>query len=113
MRLRSKISVESRRSKADVYSFGVVLLELLTGKDPASVATEIMDLPQWVRSFAVAEWTGTVLDAALVENLRRGSGDEDAMLDLLKTALDCCITEADLRLDMDKVERVIVEIRRP
>ncbi|XP_006651449.2 probable inactive receptor kinase At4g23740 [Oryza brachyantha] len=106
-----KDSIGNNGQKADVYSFGVVLLELLTGKNPA--CNDGVDLSRWVRSFAYTEWMATVVDTDLIgkQPVRKGR-KMDAILDLLKLAMDCCITDADLRPDMNKVERLITQIRR-
>ncbi|CAN6934237.1 unnamed protein product [Brassica oleracea] len=73
---------------SDVYSFGVVLLELLTGKSPASPLPgdlENMDLASWIRSVVSKEWTGEVFDIELMKQI----GIEEEMVEMLQIGLAC------------------------
>ncbi|KAL0725047.1 hypothetical protein Bca4012_039646 [Brassica carinata] len=66
---------------SDVYSFGVVLLELLTGKSPASPREENMDLGSWIRSVVSKEWTGEVFDVELMKQI---GNIEEEMVEMLQ-----------------------------
>ncbi|CAF2058151.1 unnamed protein product [Brassica napus] len=72
---------------SDVYSFGVVLLELLTGKSPASPlpGEGNMDLASWIRSVVSKEWTGEVFDIELMKQI----GIEEEMVEMLQIGLAC------------------------
>ncbi|KVI06344.1 probable inactive receptor kinase At2g26730 [Cynara cardunculus var. scolymus] len=67
---------------ADVYAFGVILLELLTGK---TVQNNGLDLVKWVNSVVKEEWTGEVVDKALVVE----GASEERMVGLLQIGLKC------------------------
>nr|CAD1825251.1 unnamed protein product [Ananas comosus var. bracteatus] len=93
--------------KADVYSFGVLLLELLTGKS----ADSGVELPRWARAVLQEEWTQEVFDAALTKARSSPAAAEEAMLHLLKLALDCTTQLPDERPAMAGVVARIDKIR--
>lgn len=101
--------------KADVYSFGVLLLELLTGKCPAmgdhvgSVIgySGVIDLPRWVQSVVREEWTAEVFDLELM----RYKDIEEEMVGLLQIAMACTSAALDQRPKMNRVVKMIEEIR--
>ncbi|ESQ28941.1 hypothetical protein EUTSA_v10024075mg [Eutrema salsugineum] len=110
---------DTRRSSqfSDVYSFGVVLLELLTGKSPASPAPgvsettpqgENMDLASWIRSVVVKEWTGEVFD---MEILSQSGGVEEEMVEMLQIGLACVALKQQERPHIAQVVKMIEDIR--
>jgi serine/threonine protein kinase len=94
--------------KADVYSFGVLLMELLTGKIPATsgVNDEAVDLPRWVHSVGRDEWTSELFDRELVSEQKI----EQEMVLLLQLAIDCTEQQPDRRPTMAEVTSRIDEI---
>ncbi|CAH8298339.1 unnamed protein product [Eruca vesicaria subsp. sativa] len=105
---------DTRRStqSSDVYSFGVVLLELLTGKSPASpVVTEgeTMDLASWIRNVVAKDWTGEVFD---MEILSETGGDvEEEMVEMLQIGLACVSIKQQERPHIAQVVKMIQDIR--
>jgi len=82
--------LEKPSEKSDVWCLGILILELLTGKFPASYlrhgkgASE--DLAAWVKSIVGEGWSGEVLDKGIPG---RGSG-EGEMVKLLRIGMGCC-----------------------
>ncbi|CAH2048310.1 unnamed protein product [Thlaspi arvense] len=106
---------DTRRSTqlSDVYSFGVVLLELLTGKSPASPVSETeqgekMNLASWIRSVVVKEWTGEVFD---MEILSRSGCFEEEMVEMLHIGLACVALKQQERPHIAQVLKLIQDIR--
>ncbi|KAF8086233.1 hypothetical protein N665_0631s0008 [Sinapis alba] len=104
---------DTRRSTqcSDVYSFGVVLLELLTGKSPASPETkhgEKMDLVTWVRNVVAKEWTGEVFD---MEILSESGGFEEEMVEMMQIGLACVAVKQQERPHIAQVVKMIQNIR--
>ncbi|BAT78269.1 hypothetical protein VIGAN_02092600 [Vigna angularis var. angularis] len=81
---------EKPSEKSDVWCLGILILELLTGKFPASYlrhgkgANE--DLAAWVNSIVSEGWNAEVLDKEIPG---RGSG-EGEMVKLLRIGMGCC-----------------------
>ncbi|KAF8109745.1 hypothetical protein N665_0092s0017 [Sinapis alba] len=106
---------DTRRSTqcSDVYSFGVVLLELLTGKSPASPAVsetenggEKMDLASWIRNVVAKDWTGEVFDIEIL------SGEvEEEMVEMLQIGLACVGVKQQERPHIAQVVKMIQNIR--
>ncbi|KAF3568114.1 hypothetical protein DY000_02012451 [Brassica cretica] len=104
---------DTRRStqSSDVYSFGVVLLELLTGKSPASRETkhgEKMYLATWIRNVVVEEWTGEVFD---MEILSESGGFEEEMVEMMQIGLACVAVKQQERPHIAHVVKMIQDIR--
>uniref|UniRef100_A0A1J3D417 Probably inactive receptor-like protein kinase n=1 Tax=Noccaea caerulescens TaxID=107243 RepID=A0A1J3D417_NOCCA len=94
---------------SDVYSFGVVLLELLTGKSPAtplSSRDENMDLASWIRSVVSKEWTGEVFDVELMKQM----GKEEEMVEMLKIGLACVALKPQDRPHIADVVKMMQDI---
>ncbi|KAG7611479.1 Serine-threonine/tyrosine-protein kinase catalytic domain [Arabidopsis suecica] len=93
---------------SDVYSFGVVLLELLTGKSPASPLSldENMDLASWIRSVVSKEWTGEVFDNELMIQM----GIEEEMVEMLQIGLACVALKPQDRPHITHIVKLIQDI---
>ncbi|CAH8277815.1 unnamed protein product [Arabidopsis lyrata] len=93
---------------SDVYSFGVVLLELLTGKSPASLLStdENMDLASWIRSVVSKEWTGEVFDIELMRQM----DIEEEMVELLQIGLACVALKPQDRPHITHIVKMIQDI---
>ncbi|KAL0694016.1 hypothetical protein Bca4012_061196 [Brassica carinata] len=106
---------DTRRStqSSDVYSFGVVLLELLTGKSPASPAVEHggenMDLASWIRNVVAKDWTGEVFDMEILSE--SGGGVEEEMVEMLQIGLACVSVKQQERPHIAQVVKLIEDIR--
>ncbi|KAJ0255186.1 inactive receptor-like protein kinase [Hirschfeldia incana] len=93
---------------SDVYSFGVVLLELLTGKSPASpLGEDNMDLASWIRSVVSKEWTGEVFDIELMKQV----GIEEEMVEMLRIGLACVALKPQDRPHAAEVVKMLHDIR--
>ncbi|CAH2080223.1 unnamed protein product, partial [Thlaspi arvense] len=95
---------------SDVYSFGVVLLELLTGKSPASPPSkqdEDMDLACWIRSVVSKEWTGEVFDVELMRQV----GIEEELVEMLQIGLACVALKPQDRPHIAHVLKMIQGVR--
>ncbi|KAG7548822.1 Protein kinase domain [Arabidopsis suecica] len=93
---------------SDVYSFGVVLLELLTGKSPASPLSleENMDLASWIRSVVSKEWTGEVFDIELMRQM----DIEEEMVEMLQIGLACVALKPQDRPHITHIVKLIQDI---
>ncbi|KAI4379720.1 hypothetical protein MLD38_005979 [Melastoma candidum] len=106
--------------KSDVWSLGMLILEVLTGKFPASYlmkgrggggggggsmgGNRLDDLAAWVDLVVREEWTGEVFDKDMA-GTRNGEGE---MLKLLKIGMDCCEWSVERRLGLrEAVERIL------
>ncbi|CAA0818594.1 Probable leucine-rich repeat receptor-like protein kinase [Striga hermonthica] len=111
----SPLDGRKQTQKSDVYSFGVLLLELLTGKSPYVMdgngpghgGPVVVDLPRWVRSVVREEWTSEVFDLELV----MCKGIDEELVGLLQVALACAEASPDRRPRMDRVVRMIEDVR--
>ncbi|XP_010553544.1 PREDICTED: probably inactive receptor-like protein kinase At5g41680 [Tarenaya hassleriana] len=107
-------TIDTRKSTqiSDVYSFGVVLLEILTGKSPASKGArgENMHLASWIRSVVLNEWTGEVFDMELMRH-SNGGGVEEEMVEMLQIGLACVDVKPEERPMMRDVLRMMEDIR--
>lgn len=70
-----------------------------------------MELPRWARAVLQEEWTQEVFDAALTNARSSPAAAEEAMLHLLKLALDCTTQLPDERPAMAGVVTRIDKIR--
>ncbi|KAG0487320.1 hypothetical protein HPP92_009415 [Vanilla planifolia] len=94
--------------EADVYSFGVLLLELVTGKNPADLREEGIDLGSWVQAVIQGERSGELFDVELVRN----GAPEVGMVRLLQLGMDCTSFNPNDRPAMATLAARIQEIRR-
>ncbi|KAJ4885303.1 putative inactive receptor-like protein kinase [Raphanus sativus] len=95
---------------SDVYSFGVVLLELLTGKSPASPllsGEDNMDLGSWIRSVVSKEWTGEVFDVELMKQI----SIEEEMVEMLRIGLACVELKPQDRPHAAEVVKMVQDVR--
>eukprot|EP00250_Pteridium_aquilinum_P029794 c40139_g1_i1 orf=251-2314(-) len=102
--------IETRKvtQMSDVFSFGVVLLEILTGKAPWLMVSELgMDLPRWVQSVVREEWTSEVFDKELL----RYENIEEEMVHMLQVALACVSVSPSQRPRIDDVLKMIASVR--
>ncbi|CAH8382552.1 unnamed protein product [Eruca vesicaria subsp. sativa] len=106
---------DTRRSTqtSDVYSFGVVLLELLTGKLPASPVVseaedggENMDLASWIRNVGEKDMRGEVFDMEIVSG-----GVEEEMVEMMQIGLACVAVKQQERPHIAQVVKMIQDIR--
>ncbi|XP_042415510.1 pollen receptor-like kinase 2 [Zingiber officinale] len=86
--------------KSDVWSLGILILEILTGKFPASHLKQGRagtDLARWVNSVVREEWTGEVFDTSM-----KGTKNcEGEMLKLLQVGMACCEVDVGKRLELE------------
>ncbi|GLT38747.1 hypothetical protein SLA2020_129740 [Shorea laevis] len=94
---------------SDVYSFGVLVLELLTGKSPTHVSggDQVVHLVRWVHSVVREEWTAEVFDVELL----KFPNIEEEMVEMLQIGMRCVVKMPDQRPKMQKVVRMLEEIR--
>ncbi|XP_074577947.1 pollen receptor-like kinase 1 [Curcuma longa] len=86
--------------KSDVWSLGILILEILTGKFPASHLKQGRagtDLARWVNSVVREEWTGEVFDT----RMKGTKNCEGEMLKLLQVGMACCEVDVGKRLDLE------------
>ncbi|KAG6466835.1 hypothetical protein ZIOFF_075371 [Zingiber officinale] len=94
-------------SKSDAWSFGILVLEILTGKFPATYLRDAAsaDLVSWVSSVVKEKPAGEVFD----KNMNKKQ--EGEMSKLLHLALACCETNVEERLELkaalEKIEELI------
>ncbi|KAL8137623.1 hypothetical protein V2J09_003624 [Rumex salicifolius] len=96
--------------KSDVYSFGVLLLELLTGKCPATVegsGAEVVDLRRWVETVIKEEWTAEVFDVELM----RYKDIQDELVGFLHIGLSCTSPAPEQRPTMAQVVSLLDDLR--
>ncbi|PIN00211.1 Serine/threonine protein kinase [Handroanthus impetiginosus] len=92
---------------SDVYSFGVVLLELVSGKRSQGTTRDgkVISLVDWVQCFSCNEWTTKVVDLEL-----RKYQIEEAMVQLLRLAMDCVAIVPKLRPRMPKIVKMLEKL---
>ncbi|XP_014500450.1 pollen receptor-like kinase 4 [Vigna radiata var. radiata] len=102
---------EKPSEKSDVWCLGILILELLTGKFPASYlrhgkgASE--DLAAWVNSIVSEGWNGEMLDKEIPG---RGSG-EGEMVKLLRIGMGCCEWSLESRWSWKEAVAKIEELK--
>ncbi|TKY62050.1 Leucine-rich repeat receptor protein kinase PXC1 [Spatholobus suberectus] len=117
-RAPEQVEVKRLSQEADVYGFGVLLLEVLTGRAPASQYSSPMararveeqadvDLPKWVRSVVKEEWTSEVFDRELL----RYKNIEEELVAMLHVGLACVAAQPEKRPSMLEVVKMIEDIR--
>ncbi|GJN19125.1 hypothetical protein PR202_gb06365 [Eleusine coracana subsp. coracana] len=106
--------------KSDVWSLGVLILEVLTGKFPASYLAgggnnkqgrqqQNADLAGWVHSVVSEERTDEVFD----KDITGARGAEADMVKLLQVGLGCCDDDVERRWELKTVIARIDEIPVP
>lgn len=97
--------------KTDVWSLGILIVEILTGKFPASFLQQgkgsEVGLANWVHSVVPQEWTSEVFDKEMGDI----SSSQKEMEKLLKIALGCCEGDVDKRMDLKEAIDKIQEIK--
>ncbi|KMT17646.1 hypothetical protein BVRB_2g035950 [Beta vulgaris subsp. vulgaris] len=92
--------------KTDVWSLGILIIEVLTGKFPASYlqqGTEV-DMTIWVRS---------VINEGFDKSMGQTRNCEGEMQKLLDIGMACCESNVDKRLDIKEACDRIEEVREP
>ncbi|WJX54134.1 actin-regulating kinase prk1, variant 2 [Trifolium repens] len=97
--------------KSDVWCLGVLILEILTGKFPATFLQQgkgsEVSLANWVISVVPEEWNSSVFDKEMGET-KNGEGE---MEKLLKIALSCCEVDVDKRCDLKEAVEKIQQVK--
>ncbi|KAJ1438035.1 Serine-threonine/tyrosine-protein kinase, catalytic domain [Sesbania bispinosa] len=97
--------------KSDVWCLGTLILEILTGKFPATFMQQgkgsEVSLSNWVHSIVPEEWTSAVFD----KDMGATKNSEGEMVKLLKIALSCCEGDVDKRCDLKEVVEKIQEVK--
>ncbi|XP_011076368.1 probable inactive receptor kinase At4g23740 [Sesamum indicum] len=93
---------------SDVCSFGVIQLELVSGKLDkwTEVDGKVTWLVNWVQSFSHDDWIAVVIDIEIL----RYPDEEEAILHMLQTAMDCVATVPESRRRMPEVVKILAEI---
>ncbi|XP_042404468.1 pollen receptor-like kinase 4 [Zingiber officinale] len=85
--------------KSDVWSLGVLILEILTGKVPATEKGGT-DLPALVSSVPREEWASKVLDGEVQPT--PAATTKEALIELLQIGLDCCEEDDEKRCELEE-----------
>ena len=96
--------------KSDVWSLGILILEVLTGKFPATYLQKGKvgtDLAEWVSSVAKEEWTGEVFGSEMKMN----TSGQGQMMKMLQIGLGCCEGNVEKRWEMKVALEKIEEIK--
>jgi serine/threonine protein kinase len=97
--------------KSDVWCLGILILEILTGKFPATFLQQgkgsEVSLANWVISVVPEEWNSSVFDKEMGET-KNGEGE---MEKLLKIALSCCEGDVDKRCDLKEAVEKIQQVK--
>ncbi|PNY06735.1 LRR receptor-like kinase resistance protein [Trifolium pratense] len=97
--------------KSDVWCLGILIIEILTGKFPATFLQQgkgsEVSLASWVDSVVPEEWNSSVFDKDMGET-KNGEGE---MEKLLKIALSCCEGDVDKRCDLKEAVEKIQEVK--
>lgn len=96
--------------KSDVWCLGILIIEILTGKFPATFLQQgkgsEVSLANWVDSVVPEEWNSSVFDKEMGATIN-GEGE---MVKLLKIAVSCCEGDVDKRCDLKEAVEKIQEI---
>ncbi|KAI5383284.1 pollen receptor-like kinase 1 [Lathyrus oleraceus] len=96
--------------KTDVWSLGILILEILTGKFPATFLQQgkgsEVSLANWVYSVVPEEWNSSVFDKEMGDTVN-GEGEMDK---LLRIALTCCEEDIEKRCDLKEVVEKILQV---
>ncbi|KAJ1408170.1 Serine-threonine/tyrosine-protein kinase, catalytic domain [Sesbania bispinosa] len=97
--------------KSDVWCLGTLILEILTGKFPATFMQQgkgsEVSLSNWVHSIVPEEWTSAVFD----KDMGATKNSEGEIVKLLKIALSCCEGDVEKRSDLKEVVEKIQEVK--
>jgi serine/threonine protein kinase len=97
--------------KSDVWCLGILILEILTGKFPATFLQQgkgsEVSLANWVISVVPEEWNSSVFDKEMGET----KNGESEMEKLLKIALSCCEGDVDKRCDLKEAVEKIQQVK--